>query len=198
MPRAYPPHLPPARSLGHFLCHQPADPSVEDTERLPLRDIKQDACLRALVALSRAGKPIGPDPIAAFDAEPRLVRAAYSRAYRDALRFHIGRGTGPDRRAARWRRLVSLDQILTEIADPRQGEALDDVVRIVTATARLVALDRNGLPNASPALTRRLIRLLRHTQRLKDEGTTAVPGPLREQLRLIRRQLDLPISTRVL
>lgn len=196
MPRPHAPHLPRDHSLGSFLCHQPATPPLEDTDRLPLRDIKQDACLRALVALHRAGKPTGPDPVAAFDAEPRLVRAAYSRAYRDALRHHLGRGTSTDRRAARWRRLVSLDHLLTEIADPRQGDALDDVVRIVTATARLLAYDRDGLPNASPALTRRLVRLLRHVQRLKDEGTTVVPGPLREQLRLLRRDIDLPISTR--
>ena len=122
---------PPTRSLGRLLCHHPPDPPLEDVGRLPLRDVKQDACLRALVALRRAGKPVGPDPVAAFDAEPALVMHAYRLAYRDALRHHLGRGRDP--RGARWRRLVSLDHGLDDVADPRQQEALDRVLEEVAA-----------------------------------------------------------------
>ena len=183
-------------SLGHFLCHHPAAPPVEDIDTLPIRDIKQDACLRAVLALRRAGKPTGPDPVAAFDAEPKLVMAAYQRAYRDAVRLHLGRT--PDRHAARWQRLVSIDRGLLVLADPAQADALDRVVRDIAALAAIVAIRRAGLPGATVAQTRRLLRLLRHAQRLKDEGTTLVPGHLREQLRLLRRVTNLPLSTRLL
>jgi hypothetical protein len=122
--------------------------------------------------------------------------AAYQRAYRDALRLHLGRT--PDRHAARWQRLVSLDRCLIVLADPAQADALDRVVRDVAALAALVAIRRAGLSGATVAQTRRLLRLLRHAQRLKDEGTTLVPGHLREQLRLLRRATDLPLTTRLL
>ena len=108
------------RSLGRFLCHHPPGPPFEDLSRLPWQDVKQDACLRALVALQRAGKPVGPDPVAAFDAEPRLVALAYKRASRDARRLPLGRGRHESRRAARWCRLVSLDRGGAAVADPRQ------------------------------------------------------------------------------
>lgn len=194
MPPIHPAH----RSLGRFLCHHPLTPPVEDTDRLPWQDIKQDACLRALVALQRAGKPTGPDPVAAFDAEPRLVRAAYQRARRDALRRHLGRNTPPDRHAARWQRLVSLDRGLDEIADPRQAEALDRVLAAMAATARLLAARHGGLAGLPPARTRRLLRVLQDAQRLKEEGTTVVPPHLRQRLRLLRRATGLPLTTRLL
>jgi len=186
------------RSLGRFLCHHPAGPPYEDISRLPLADIKQDACLRALVALRRASKPVGPDPVAAFDAEPRLVALAYRRAYQDALRHHLGRGRNPGRRAARWHRLVSLDRGLLEIADPGQGEALDRVLRQVAAVARLAAYWNAGLPGVSVARSRRLLRALRLAQRLKDDGTLVVPPHLQEQLRRLRQATGLLLSSRLL
>ena len=193
-----PPPTPPSatRSLGHFLCHHPPDPPLEDVDRLPLRDIKQDACLRAIVALRRAGKPVGPDPVAAFDAEPRLVMLAYRRAYHDALRHHLGRGR--DQRAARWRRLVSLDHGLADLADPRQQEAFDQVLTDIVALGRLLALWHATLPGATPAQTRRILRLMRQAQRLKAEGTTVVPDHLRQQLRLLRQATGLALATRLL
>lgn len=182
------------QSIGEFLCHHPRDPSVEDIDRLPWQDIKQDACLRAIVALKRAGKPIGPDPVAAFDAEPRLVMAAYQRARRDALRYHLGRGHDPT--GARWRRLVSLDHGLLEVADPAQEEALDNVIRDTVASVRLLTLWKWGWPGVSPKTMRRLIRVLRRIQRRKDEGLTVVPPRTRQQLTALRRLTELRISTR--
>ena len=189
---------PPTRSLGHFLCHHQPDPPLEDIDCLPLRDIKQDACLRAIVALRRAGKPVGPDPVAAFDAEPRLVALAYRRAYQDALRHHLGRGRHETRRAARWRRLVSLDHGLMEIADPRQQEALDRVLEEVAAIGQLMALWHTGYRRLTPAQMRRVLRLLRLAQRLKEEGTATVPNDLRLQLARLRRSTGLALSTRLL
>ncbi|MDP9363649.1 MAG: hypothetical protein M3Q10_05390 [Chloroflexota bacterium] len=186
------------RSLGRFLCLHPPGPPYEDVTRLPLQDIKQDACLRALVALRRAGKPVGPDPIAAFDAEPRLVALAYRRAYQDALRHHLGRGRNPSRRAARWQRLVSLDRGLLEVADPRQQEALDRVLRQIAAVARIAAYWNTGLPGVSVARSRRLLRALRLAQRLKEDGTLVVPPHLREQLRRLREATGLLLSSRLL
>ena len=188
--------VPSARSLGRFLCHHPPDPPLEDIDRLPLRDVKQDACLRALVALRRAGKPVGPDPVAAFDAEPRLVLRAYQLAYRDALRFHLGRGRDP--RGARWRRLVSLDHGLDDVADPRQQEALDRVLAEVAALGRLMALWHTGYRRLTPAQMRRVLRLLRLAQRLKEEGTATVPNHVHERLRLLRRATGLALTTRLL
>ena len=193
-----PPPAPADRSLGRFLCHHPPGPPYEDVARLPLQDIKQDACLRALVALQRAGKPVGPDPVAAFDAEPRLVALAYRRAYQDALRHHLGRGRNESRRAARWRQLVSLDHGLAEIADPRQQEALDRVLRQVAAVAHIAAYWSTGLPGVSLGRTRRLLRALRLAQRLKDDGTVVVPPHLQEQLRRLRQATGLVLSSRLL
>ena len=190
--------VPSTRSLGCFLCHHPSGPPLEDVDRLPLRDVKQDACLRALVALRRAGKPVGPDPVAAFDAEPRLVALAYNSAYRDALRFHLGRGRHETRRAARWRQLVSLDRGLVDVADPRQQEALDHVIRQVTAVARIAAYWSGGLPGVSLGRTRRLLRALRLAQRLKDDGTFVVPPRVRDQLRRLRHATGLALATRLL
>ncbi|MBA2278215.1 MAG: hypothetical protein H0W06_10680 [Chloroflexia bacterium] len=168
----------------------------EDIDQVSLPDLKQDACLRAIIALKRAGKPIGPDPVAAFDAEPRLVMRAYTFAYRDALRLQLGRGRIAGRRLARWQRRLSLDHVLAELADPRQQEALDTIIDLVTADTRLAILQGMGLPGLSFKRSLRLIRLLRHHQRLKDEGTTVVPPHLRERLRLLRAATGLPISTR--
>ncbi len=176
----------------------PPAPPHEDVDRLPLADIKQDACLRALVALRRAGKPVGPDPAAAFDAEPRLVALAYKHAHQDALRHHLGRGRHETRRAARWRQLVSLDRGLVDIADPRQQEALDRVLRQVAAVARLAAYWSGGLPGVSLGRSRRLLRALRLAQRLKDDGTVVVPPHVREQLRLLRQATALTLTSRLL
>src|SRR5918994_3484018 len=88
-------------SLGHYLCvHRPGLP-FEDIDQVSVADLKPDGCLRAIVALRRAGKPVGPDPVAAFDAEERLVRRAYQFAARDALRQQLGCGVIRDRRIAR-------------------------------------------------------------------------------------------------
>lgn len=54
----------------------PGPPHV-DIDKLLWPDIKQDAWLRAIVALQRAGKPVGPNPVTAFNAEPQLAQTAY-------------------------------------------------------------------------------------------------------------------------
>ncbi len=185
-------------SLGHFLCVHPPGPPYEDIDRISVADLKQDACLRALIALHRVGKPLGPadDPVAAFDAEPKLVMRAYQFACRDALRLQLGRGRIKDRRLARWQRRLSLDHGLAEVADPAAQDLLDAVIERVTAGARLVLLWQHGQGGLTAKQAQRLLRLLRQLQRRKAEGQTVVPGHLRERLRLLRAGTDLLISTR--
>ena len=182
------------RTLGEFLCSPPLEPPVIDIDRLPWQDIKQDACLRAIVALTRAGKPVGPDPVAAFDAEPRLVMAAYQRARKDALRHHLGRGT--DQRPARWQRLVSLDRGFAEIADPAQEEALEAIVDRISAAARMTVKIHLRWGGVSRKQLRKLLTLLRRLQRLRDSGTAVVPPHLRQAFTRIRRETGLPIDIR--
>ena len=185
------------QSLGHFLCvHPPGDP-YEDIDRVSVADLKQDACLRALIALHRAGKPLGPtdDPVEAFDAEPKLVMRAYQFACRDALRLQLGRGVIQGRRLARWQRRLSLDHGFEEVADPRQQEAFDAVIERVTATTRLLLLWNEGFGGLSTTRARRLLTLLRKVQRHKAEGMTVLPNDLNLRLHRLRRTTGLPLST---
>src|SRR5215203_1194561 len=149
-------------SLGHYLCVHPSGAPYEDIDTISLPDLKQDACLRALITLHRAGKPLTPtdDPITAFDADEGLVRRAYTFALRDALRQQLGRGVIRGRRLARWQRRLSLDHGFEEVADPWQQEALDAVVEEMVTIARIGLLWSGGLAGVSANRTRRLIRLL--------------------------------------
>lgn len=185
-----------SRSIGSYLCDRPVVEPYIDIDRLPWDDIRQDACLRAIVALERAGKPIGPDPVAAFDAEPRLVVRAYRFARRDALRYHLGRGKHLGRNAERWRRLVSLDRGFADVADPAQGEALDAIVERVSAAANLVLVQQRRWGGVSQKRMRRLLAALRRLQRLKESGTVVVSPHLREQISAARRDSGLPIDLR--
>ncbi len=183
-------------SLGQYLCVHPPRVPYEDIDQVSADDLKQEACLRAIIALQRAGKPVGPDPVAAFDAEPRLVQRAYNFAYRDALRLQLGRGRIAGRRLARWQRRLSLDDEFAAMADPRQQEAIEAIVDVVTAETRLAMLQGMGLPGISVKRTLRLIRLLRELQRLKTEGTEVVPNKLLLRLHRLRQATGLPISIR--
>jgi len=198
MPYAPLPPTPHRHSLGHFLCVHPPGEPYEDIDRISVADLKQDACLRALIALHRAGKPLSSadDPVTAFDAEPRLVMRAYQFACHDALRLQLGRGMIQGKRVARWQRRLSVDHGFEEVADPVAQAMLDAVVERVTATTRLLLLWNEGFGGLSVARTRKLLRLLRQLQRRKAEGTTVVPDHLRQRLRLLRAGTDLPISTR--
>lgn len=187
-------------SLGSYLCvHQPGEP-FEDIDRVSVADLKQEACLRAIIALRRAGQAVGPgtDPIAAFDAEAGLVRRAYQYACRDALRQQLGRGMVRGGRLARWQRRMSLDHGFDEVADPRQGEELDAVVEEMVAIARVGLLWSEGLAGVSANRTRRLIRLLQRLQRRREEGIIVVPDHVRQQLRLLRAATGLRIDVREL
>lgn len=174
------------------------DPPYEDIDTISLDDLKQDACLRAIIALRRAGKPIGPDtdPVAAFDAEPYLVRRVYGFAYRDALRLQLGRGILRGRRLARWQRRLSLDHGFADIADPKQQEALDAVIDEVVATTRLTMLWGMGLPNLTVKQTRRLIRLLQELQRRKAEGPAVIPNNINIHLHRLRQATGRRLPTR--
>jgi hypothetical protein len=185
-------------SLGHYLCVHPSGAPYEDIDTISLPDLKQDACLRALIALHRAGKPLTPtdDPITAFDADEGLVRRAYTFALRDALRQQLGRGVIRGRRLARWQRRLSLDHGFEEVADPAQQEALDIIVEQVTATTRLLLLWNEGFGGLSTTRARKLLRLLRQLQRRKAEGSTVVSNDLRLRLKRLRRGTGLPLSTR--
>lgn len=127
-----------------------------------------------------------------------IKQDAYRRAYQDALRHHLGRGRNPGRRAARWQRLVSLENGLRDIAAPRQQEAFDRVPHQVAAVACLAASWSTGLPGVSLGRTRRLLRALRLAQRLKADGTLVVPPHLRERISRLRRTTGLPLTTRPL
>jgi hypothetical protein len=192
--RTLEPYRPRGRTLGEFLCLPSTNPPVVDIDRLPWQDIKQDACLRAIVALKRAGKPIGPDPIAAFDAEPRIVMTAYRRAYYDALRQHLGRGK--DAHGARWSRLVSLDHGFEEIADPTHEEAFDAILRRVSAATRLLVMIQRGHGGVSKEQLRKILLLLRRVQRLRESDTFIVPGRLRAAVSRLRTETRLPIDIR--
>lgn len=193
-PRTRPSARPYVASVGRFLCERSATPPLIDVDELSIEDIKQDACLRAIIALRRAGKPVGPDPIAAFDAEPRLVQRCWNLAYRDAVRVHLGRHSVPDRRVPRWQRQLSLDWGFEEIADAAQGEALERVIDDTVAIVRLNLLKSKGLPAVPQKMMVRLIRQLERLQRLREEGLTVVPPYVRMSLHRIRQSTKLPID----
>lgn len=193
-PRRRPSARPYAASIGRFLCDKADSPPYIDVDELSIEDIKQDACLRAVIALRRAGKPVGPDPIVAFDAEPRLVQRCWNLAYRDALRAHLGRNHAPDRDLPRWRRQLSLDYGFEEIADPAQEEALERVIEDTVAIVRLQLLKSKGLPAVPRKMMVRLIRQLERLQRLREEGLTVVPPYVRMSLHRIRQSTGLPID----
>ena len=179
------------RSLGALLCLHPAAPPFEDVDQPSLPDIRQEAALRLVIAFRRLGKEIGPDPVAAFDAEPRLASLAYRWAYQDALRRHRGRG-----RSARPARLGWDDPALADFADLVQEDALDRAESDPAADLR--RLWREGALGLPRAPLRRAILLLLLSQHLKDRSAGPVPGLLRESLRRLRRQTGLPLDTSLL
>ena len=186
------------RSIGTYLCIHPPGEPYEDIDRPSIADLKQEACLRALIALHRAGKPLTPsdDPIAIFDANEGLVRRAYTFAYRDALRHQLGRGVIRGRRLARWQRRLSLDHGFADVADPAAQDLLDAVVERVTAETRLLLLWNESVGGLSVTRMRKLLRLLRQLQRRKAEGLTVVPNDLSRRLKRLRHGTNLPLSTR--
>jgi len=213
-----PPRRPPAppfgRSIGQFLCHQPATPPHDDVDDLSLPDLKQDAALRALLALRALGKPITDDAVATFDAEPRLIALAYRWAYHDAVRKHLGRGTrrlvstDPHRRQPPGRRPLSLDALLAAAAradaedidpDPADLRQLNRLLFVeVDAATELFRLWTDGIDGLTLTQTQRLIGLLILVERLKRGGTNRVPDDIRQRLRLLRRRTGLPLTTKPL
>lgn len=185
-------HFQHRQSIGAFILDQPTTPPYIDIDTLSLQDIKQDAALRAVIALRRAGKPVGPNTLAAFEAEPRLVMHCYKRAHADTLRAHLGRHSAT--KPVRFQRLLSYRHGFWHIADPEQGEAFEKVLDDIVACTRLLEIVTRGFQDVSPKRARRLVATLRRIQRLKDNGLTVVPPHLRQRVRRMRALLRVEID----
>ena len=61
-----------------------------------------------------------------------------------------------------------------------------------------MALWHTGYRKLTPAQMRRVLRLLRLAQRLKDDGTATIPDHIHQQLRRLRQATGLALSTRLL
>lgn len=174
---------PPARrSVGEFLCRHPSAPPFEDIDQLPILDIKQDAALRAILALRQLGKPVTDDAVATFDAEPTLVLRAYRFAYLDALKTLRARGQHPR---------ASAQFLLAAVPDPAQHAqlaALED-----DHPTELRRLRHHGIPGLTRQQTRRVIHAMLAAQRAKDRG--GVPHALRQRLHRLRQETGLPLTT---
>lgn len=178
----------PSRSVGAFLCIHPRGAPVEDIDRPSPLDVKQQAALRAVIALRKLGKEVSDDAIVAFDAEPKLVALAYRWAARDALKRHLGRGKDPRPALERDRNEV--------IPDRGQEEALAAVED--DAAAELQRLYDCGIEGLTLDQTRRVLALMRHIQELKDGGATQLPVALRQRLSRLRRETRLPLDITLL
>jgi len=206
--RGAPPQPPLGRSIGRFLCVHPTTPPYEDIDDLPLLDVKQDAALRALIALRELGKTVATDPVAAFDAEPRIAELAYRWAYTDAIRKHLGRGTRPVGKIPTRPRRLSLDTLLAawlsdaliatvpEPSDPDQLDRLEAVE--ADPAADLCDLWNDGIPGLELKQIRRAIALMGAIQHLKDQGATGLPDPARQRLRRLRKATRLPLRVDLL
>ena len=184
--------FPRRRSVGAFLCVHSTTPPVEDIDRPSLLDIKQDAALGAWLSLRRLGKDTGPDPVAAFDAEPRLAWLAYRWAYQEAQRRRRGYGQRPRPVFAR----LWLDTPRDDPLDPAQEATLDALVD--DHAAEIMHLWHDGIPGLTRDQTRRVLRLMRLVQVLKAHGVARVPDPIRKRLWKLRRETGLPLDTSLL
>ena len=194
---------PPGRSIGRFLCLHPTTPPVENVDQLPLLDIRQDAALRAWIALAKLGLDNPDDPIAAFDAAPALAALAYRWAYADALKKRLGRGARRRRRASTaqsWDDLAhplgslllsTLAARLPTLGDPAQEAALTAVQD--DAPGDIVRLWRHGFPGVSVPRSRRILRLMRLAQIIRDHGAGRVPNRLHQELYRLRKETGLPL-----
>jgi len=203
---------PPGRSIGQFLCLPPTTPPYEDVDQLPFDDIRQDAALRAWLALVKLGKDIPGDPVAAFDAEPYLAARAYRWAYNDALKHRLGRTPRPPRRPrdpattpsratlARPLAAILLSNLaahrLATLRDAAQEAALAAIED--DAPGEVDRLWQEGIPGLTLTQSRRVISLMSRIQQMKEEGTTHVPANLRQQLRVLRKRTGLSLSTDLL
>jgi hypothetical protein len=176
------------RSIGAFLCHHPTAPPFEDVDRPSPLDVKQEAALRAVIALRKLGKEIADDAVAAFDAEPKLVALTYRWATRDAHKRQLGRGREPRPQMAReWDEAIH---------DPLQEASLEAIEDDFAGEVR--RLHDAGIAGLSLEQTRRLLGLMRHIQEAKDHGTIRLPSALRQWLCRLRRETRLPLDITLL
>lgn len=173
------------RSIGEFLCVHPPGPPIENVDWPSSLDIRQDAALRALIALRKLGKEVSVDAVASFDAEPKLVAMIYRWARQDALKRQAGRGASD--------RPTIVRELSEAIPDPRSEIAID-------AADEWAASDlcEQRIPGLTYAQSTRVLVTMREIQESKDAGISPIPAILRSRACRLRRETRLPLDTRLL
>jgi hypothetical protein len=141
-------------SIGAFLCHHPTAPPVEDVDRPSPLDVKQEAALRAVIALRKLGRETADDAVAAFDAEPKLVALTYRWAARDALKRQLDLEAIETDAVGELRRLAE---------EGIPGLSRDQTRRVLTAMVHVQDLKEQGIVRLPAAIRQQLCRLRRET-----------------------------------
>jgi hypothetical protein len=177
----------PVEEIGVFLCDYPLREPFEFVDMPNEREIRQDAALRALVALRKLNLLASDDPVTAFNAQPRIVALSYRWARIDAVRAHLGRG--------KQTRPVQLRELPELLADSEQEVMLSAVES--DATAEIRRYEEFGLPSLTLEQTRRVFTLMRQVQNIKAHQNP-IPDALRKQLSRLRKETGLPLDVRLL
>jgi hypothetical protein len=177
----------PVEEIGVFLCNYPFFEPLESIDTPNEREIRQEAALRALVALRKLNLLVSNDPIAAFNAEPRIAALCYRWARIDAVRAYLGRGK--QQHAIKSRGGTEL------LADPEQEEMLSAVES--DAAMEIRQYEEFGLPGLTLDQTSRVLAAMRQIQTTKVRRD-AIPGALRKQVSRLRAETGLPLDTRLL
>jgi hypothetical protein len=176
------------QTIGELLCAHSSESRVEYADRPSPLDIRQDAALRAVVALRKLGKEADLDAIACFDADPKLVATCYQWAKYDALKRQLGRGAGG--------RPTATHDGLDTLHDPRQEAILDEID--ADAAAEIRRLSEEGIPGLTLDQTHRVLTVMRQVQDLKASERTPLPAALRQTICRLRRETRLPLDTSLL
>ena len=112
----------PVEEIGVFLCDYPLREPFEFVDMPNEREIRQDATLRALVALRKLNLLASDDPVTAFNAQPGIVALSYRWARTDAVRAYLGRG--------KRQRAIELRKGAEFLADPNRKICLSRLMPI--------------------------------------------------------------------
>jgi hypothetical protein len=178
--RSYP------QTIGAFLCIHPSAPPVERVEFTSPADIKQEAALRAVVALRKHRKAIAEDAVASFDAEPALVMMVYRWVRQDAIKRQLGRGA------------TAHPTVVREVSDALPDPGQQAVLAEIEAADELRCLAARGIPGLSRSQATRVLELMRQVQAIKEADAGPIPAVLRQQVARLRRETHLPLDTRLL